>query len=165
MFDDGNGPALFAGGCIPAQMVTIPPWPGQIAGIAKWDGIQWRPLGLGVWIFRITGSPVNGVWAMAPFDPDGPDGPIPSALYAGGNFFWLDGEYASNFGAWLGCSGTPPCGDANGDGIVNEADLDLALQHYNLPVSPGTAGDVDGDGFITQADLDIILFGFGRECG
>src|SRR5260370_572219 len=65
-FDDGTGPALYAGG----QFTTA----GGVAAnyVAKWDGSQWSALGSGTDAV---------VWALTVFD----DGTGP-ALYAGGTF-------------------------------------------------------------------------------
>src|SRR5262245_53284145 len=68
-FDDGSGPALYAGGSF-----------GTAGGapanrIARWDGASWSPLGTGV-----SGSSEQ-VSALAVFD-DGSG----SALYVGGSF-------------------------------------------------------------------------------
>ncbi len=56
----------------------------------------------------------------------------------------------------------PPCpGDANGDGLVNLADLQVLLFNFG---TIGPAGDVDGDGDVDLDDLSILLFNFGRVC-
>jgi hypothetical protein len=63
VYDDGSGPALFAGGGF-----TSP-----ASQIAKWNGSSWSPVGGGT-------SGVGGVYALAAFD----DGSGP-ALFVGGN--------------------------------------------------------------------------------
>jgi hypothetical protein len=84
-FDDGTGPALYAGGYFT-----------QIGGInanriAKWNGSNWSALGTGV------GSGNDVVAALAVFD----DGTGP-ALYAGGQFTSAGGINASNIARWNG---------------------------------------------------------------
>jgi hypothetical protein len=65
-YDDGHGPALYAGGAFTAAGGAAVNW------IAKWDGSSWSALGSGM----------NGVvHVLAPYD----DGSGP-ALYAGGTF-------------------------------------------------------------------------------
>ena len=82
VFDDGNGPALYAGG----EFRTADD--KTVHGLARWDGGQWRPLDVGV----------EGVVAgMAVFD-DG-DGPC---LYIGGSFSTAGGVAASNIAKWDG---------------------------------------------------------------
>ncbi|MFU8828395.1 MAG: dockerin type I domain-containing protein, partial [Phycisphaerales bacterium] len=63
-------------------------------------------------------------------------------------------------------------GDANGDGVVNLADLNLVLAHFGegtqppiggQPVIP-EAGDLNGDNRVDLADLNIVLAGFGQDC-
>lgn len=75
IFDDGTGPALYAGGDFPNPM---PPNSSvSLRGIAKWTGTAWAPLGGGLF----TSWDEYGVHALAVFD----DGTGP-ALYAGGAF-------------------------------------------------------------------------------
>src|SRR6185295_6770310 len=72
-FDDGTGPALYAGGRFRTADDVV------ANNVAKWDGRQWVPLGLGVWGQMSQFSPTACVFAV--FD----DGTGP-ALYAGGLF-------------------------------------------------------------------------------
>jgi len=84
VFDDGHGPALFAAGAFSSAG-------GKPAShVAKWDGVQWRPVGGGM----------NGaVYALCVFD----DGTGP-ALYAGGDFTQADGQPASRVARWDGAA-------------------------------------------------------------
>lgn len=65
--------------------------------------------------------------------------------------------------AQLTLQGTCP-GDANGDGIVNFADLNVVLSGFGQSVAPGTGGDVTGDGNVNFADLNLVLSFFGEQC-
>lgn len=91
---DGSGPQptkLYAGGeFITAGGVTV-------NRIAQWNGSFWASLGSGM------NAPVR---ALAVFDPDG-SGPIPSALYAGGDFTTAGGVSASLMARWNGVSWSP----------------------------------------------------------
>ena len=59
----------------------------------------------------------------------------------------------------------PGCtGDANGDRVVNLADLDLVLFHYGTVVDPGRDGDVDADGTVGVQDLLTVLAEWTRSC-
>jgi hypothetical protein len=84
-FDDGSGPALYAGGTFNSAGGTA------ANNVAKWDGVHWSPLGAGT-----SGGWVN---ALAVFD----DGSVP-ALYAGGNFESAGGSPASKIAKWNGAS-------------------------------------------------------------
>jgi trimeric autotransporter adhesin len=84
VFDDGGGPALYAGGGFTSA--------GGIGAshIARWDGSTWSALG--------TGMGVNSdVYALTVFDDGG--GP---ALYAGGAFGWAGGVNARRIAKWNG---------------------------------------------------------------
>jgi len=58
-----------------------------------------------------------------------------------------------------------PClipGDANGDGVVDFADLNIVLNQFGLTGAPGELqGDLNGDGAVGFADLNIVLSNFG----
>jgi hypothetical protein len=81
-FDDGSGPAVYAGGTF---LMSGTAW---VNHVAKWDGARWSPLGAG------TDGPVE---ALAVYD-DG-DGP---SLIAGGSFTTAGGVAASNIARWDG---------------------------------------------------------------
>ncbi len=88
VYDDGTGPALYAGGSFHSAE-------GVLAnGIAKWDGVTWAPLGSGV-----TGGEIR---ALAVYDDGG--GP---ALYAGGTFTSAGGVPADRIAKWDGTSWSP----------------------------------------------------------
>ena len=87
VFDDGGGPALFAGGYFTnAGGVTA-------NRIAKWDGSSWTALGSGM---------NSAVLALTVFD----DGSGP-ALYAGGGFTTAGGVAANRIAKWDGSSWSP----------------------------------------------------------
>ena len=50
-------------------------------------------------------------------------------------------------------------GDYTGDGVVDQADLQIVLSHYNQPTSPYNLaqGDWDGDGHVSIAEIDLVL--------
>lgn len=52
-------------------------------------------------------------------------------------------------------------GDANADGTVNFADLNLILAAYGQTGEPGFPGDANADGVVTFADLNLTLGNFG----
>jgi trimeric autotransporter adhesin len=84
VFDDGGGPALYAGGMFDTAG-GVP-----ASGIAKWDGATWSPLGEGM---------NAGVLALAVADDGG--GP---ALFAGGGFTLAGGMPANRIAKWDGAS-------------------------------------------------------------
>jgi hypothetical protein len=89
-FDDGTGPAVYAGGSFAASGNTI------VNAIARWDGLQWRPLGDGLRIlfaFDLTAITTD----MLVFD-DGSG----EALYAAGSFDHAGGQTVFNIARWNG---------------------------------------------------------------
>lgn len=59
----------------------------------------------------------------------------------------------------------PPCGDLNGDGLVDQQDLGILLGDWGCAAGPGLCpGDADGDGDTDQADLGVLLANFGLAC-
>jgi hypothetical protein len=82
VFDDGTGPALYAGGLF----TTAGGVPAN--RIAKWNGSAWSGVG---------GGMNNNVYSLAVFDDGG--GP---ALYAGGLFTIAGGVPASRIAKWNG---------------------------------------------------------------
>jgi trimeric autotransporter adhesin len=96
VFDDGSGPALYAGGRFATAGGT------GVNHVAKWDGSSWSSLGSGM-------SPFFGVDALTVFD----DGSGP-ALYAGGSFTVAGGTLAHFIAKWDGASWSPLGAGMNG---------------------------------------------------
>ncbi len=91
VFDEGSGPALYAGG----EFTTA----GGVSAnrIAKWNGANWSALGAGV-----QGGSSPEVHALTVFDDGG--GP---ALFAGGTFTTAGGVSANRIAKWNGSSWSP----------------------------------------------------------
>lgn len=60
----------------------------------------------------------------------------------------------------------PLCdGDANGDNVVDAADLSVLLANFGTSTAGGAAfGDFNGDGNVDTADLSVLLGSFGNNC-
>jgi hypothetical protein len=102
VFDDGTGPALYAGG----EFTSAGGVPA--ARVAKWDGSAWSAL---------SGPGFNGtsdeVLALAAFD----DGAGP-ALYAGGDFVYAGALVVNRIARWNGAAWSPLLGaGATGTGL------------------------------------------------
>ena len=107
VFDDGSGPALYAGGAF-MQAGGSP-----ASRIAKWDGTAWSEVG---------GGANGSVLAMAVFD----DGTGP-ALYIGGQFTIVGGDVPANRVArWDGNTWSPLGEGFNGS--IN-GDVNILLTH------------------------------------
>lgn len=107
VYDDGTGPALYAGGALTSAGGT------PTLGIAKWDGTAWSALGGGI--------SEGVVLALQVYD-DGSG----SALYAGGFFESAGGVPASNIAKWNGSSWSTV-----GGGVAGKYGQVLALQVYD----------------------------------
>lgn len=83
VWDDGSGdgPALYVGGSFTMAGIV------DAKSIARWDGVQWSPLG--------SGMDGGSVYAMAAYD----DGSGP-ALYASGSFTTAGGVLANGIAKW-----------------------------------------------------------------
>jgi hypothetical protein len=99
VFDDGHGPALYAGG----QFTKAGGAPAL--NVARWDGTNWSPLGSG-----LTGL-VPDVEGFASFD----DGSGP-ALYVTGRFSSAGGHAVSNIARWDGTDWSDVGGGLDGAG-------------------------------------------------
>jgi len=132
VFDDGDGPALYAGGSFAtAGGVTV-------NGIAKWDGHQWHALG------QPGAVGVSGfVWSMAVFD----DGSGP-ALYVGGFFNSAGGVPANRIARWDGSTWS-----AVGEGMAGGAGGQVrALEVFD----DGTGPALYAAGSFLQADGAVV---------
>ena len=90
VFDDGGGPALYAGGFFRNAGGT------EVNKIARWASSGWSELGLGL------GSALTGdVFALAVFDDGTGTGP---ALYAGGTIVSAGGNTAVRIAKWDGAN-------------------------------------------------------------
>ena len=90
VFDDGGGPALYAGGGFSTAGDTT------VNKIAKLQGDQWLPLGTGI------GAANGQVWVMGEFD----DGTGP-ALFVGGDFTVAGGQEVNHIAKWDGSTWSP----------------------------------------------------------
>jgi hypothetical protein len=106
VFDDGGGPALYAGGIFGIA--------GGVAAnnIAKWNGTSWSGLGSGM-----SGGSPSAVFALTVFTLGSA-----TALYAGGEFSLAGGISAHNIARWNGSSWSHLGGGVGG---VLPAVLDL----------------------------------------
>jgi len=157
VFDDGSGPALYAGGSF-TEAGT-----GLANRAARWDGTAWSTLGTGL----ENDDPDVSVVVADLIVFDNGFGP---ALYVGGDFTYAGGRPVSRMARWSSLCPLPPnCpADLTGpaldgvpDGTVNAFDLNyyIALWIAADPAADLTGPALDGtpDGTVNAFDLNYYL--------
>ena len=167
-FDDGTGPALYAGGQTFTTAGGVP-----ANRVAKWNGTSWSAVGDGF---------ANGiVWKLAVYNDGAGD-----ALYAFGTFTASGATPINRMAKWNGtsweqwgggASGTVfnalPIAGASGSGdsilvsgqfttIGADTRIRVAL-HQGCPGDSATSGDLNGDGSVNGVDLAILLSAWGTS--
>lgn len=166
IFDDGNGPKLYAGGGFNVAGGTSVPGGGVVVNhIARWDGRHWSALAGG------TNGQVN---ALAVFDEDGA-GPGAPALYAAGEFTTAGGISANRIARWNGASWSALGAGLSGTGRALAVSPDSAglFVGGDFVIADGQAanriaawtcrlpGDINGDGHVNISDLLELLAAWG----
>ena len=78
------------------------------------------------------------------------------------NQFWFVGGSGGGGGGGGGGALMVLPGDANLDGTVNGADLNIVLSNYNQTGMNWVTGDFNGDGTVNGADLNIVLSNYNQ---
>jgi hypothetical protein len=154
-----------------------------VNGIARWDGTQWLPFGLGM---NAQGVFTPSVGALEVWDPDGL-GPLPAQLVAGGIFSTAGGLPVSNIARWNGKQWGPlgagtndrvrdlATWDPDGPGpqraqLIATGDFRTAgglpagfLAWWGCPLTPPCPGDWDGDGIVDFNDFLAFLNDFNLQ--
>jgi hypothetical protein len=142
------------------------------SGPIKSDHASWTT----VWEDTVT----SGYMSKAPKPSDDPRDPYPYAYYvtAEGEAVFI--VHSSNPGAnschpfasgsltYSTESCAPPNtlpGDANSDGVIDEADYEATDHGYNAGLSGWANGDFDCDGLVTFDDYSIIDMAYARQGG
>ncbi len=139
VFDDGSGPAIYAGGSFTLTGGSR---------FARWTGSDWEPVGDGT---------NNAVTALLAGDDLGSELP---GLYVGGSFTQVDTVPSNNIAMWKACPPPVP-GDCTGDYIL---DLDDYAELANCLAGPNagalSAGcecaDLDEDSDVDLADFAVF---------
>ncbi len=87
--------------------------------------------------------------------------PVSNAVNAG---YWNQASDGARLMANALLFSMPCAGDANGDRVVNFADLNVVLSNFG-GIGVGLPGDLNGDGAVNFADLNLVLSSFGVSCG
>ncbi|MFH1748666.1 MAG: hypothetical protein ABIG44_16650 [Planctomycetota bacterium] len=134
VYDDGTGPALYAGGHFEVA--------GQVYAnhIARWDGQSWAPLGDGI------NSVGTGVTALAVCQPDEAERPM---LYVGGMFFSAGDIEANHVACWDGTQWSALGSGVQAGNFTNVT----TLAAFDPPGSDGPGVYVGGDFAIADGVL------------
>jgi hypothetical protein len=123
--------------------------------------------------FLTSGQAVTGMFETTAFTINGDYGYFFFQMFFGWNQFAPTDQFSVD---WCGPddylrielieSVAPPCfGDANGDGVVNFADVTNVLAFFNFDYTPGTGmGDANRNGVVNFADVTNVLSNFGLVC-
>lgn len=124
-------------------------WPniGPTSASAKRFAQVVVPHGDPVFVLPPTGAPYNRIFPSTQFEPTGTAFGIPTVSGPTGVV------------PAVNTPGVLP-GDANLDGVVNSADLQIMLANFNLSGTNWLTGDFNGDGVTNSADLQAILANF-----
>ncbi|MFK7959803.1 MAG: hypothetical protein AB8G96_04690 [Phycisphaerales bacterium] len=137
VFDDGNGPALYASGTFSASGGT------PMTGLARWDGVSWENVGM----------TDDDTYRTLVFDDGTGD-----ALYVAGRYSTIGGVTASGIARLQACPSTGLVGDLDGDGDVDTGDLiNLLSQWGACPVAGPCPADFDGNDAVDTGDLITLL--------
>ncbi|MFO0838937.1 MAG: hypothetical protein U1D55_10465 [Phycisphaerae bacterium] len=111
-----------------------------VPNLAKWNGTAWSPVG--------NGTAPYSANSMASFG---------DSLFIVGEFALANGSPSAYFARL--CVHGPP-GDLNNDNRVEESDLGILLQAWQI----SSGGDVDGDGDTDESDLSVLLSNWYGRC-
>lgn len=145
-----RAPTMPGGRGVPGVAAWALPGGGVLTGILSFE----RPTGNGDW------GPAR--MALSKFDSDGnelwcyfhPEDANVGVAAISGSSLYLNGDRLIK----LRMLAAHREGDANGDGIVDDADLTQMILDFGRP---GGASDVNDDGMVDEADLSIALINYG----
>ena len=145
VFDDGNGPALFAGG----DFKDFEPPPDSMRYIARLRDGVWSP----------SGMPDRPVLALGTPDDAG-DG---LSMFVGGSFTYISGIRSGRVTRLFACAPTAAAcaADCDGDGAL---DIDDFLCFQALFAAGDDAADCDGDGALGVEDFICFQTTFAAGC-
>jgi uncharacterized membrane protein len=126
------------------------------------DGIVWTPstglinattyiasLGLSAQV-----PPGMDIRALVAVSPDG-------SAFAGFGYYSINNTYQS----FIIHITPPPCaGDADGNGVIEFADITAVLANFGNTGAPFAPGDADGSTVVNFADITTVLASFGTAC-
>ena len=139
VFDDGNGPALYASGTFTSSG-GVP-----MTGLARWDGTSWENVG---------DTDDDTYRSLVHDDGSGP------ALHVAGRYTTIGGVAAGGIARLQPCP-TDVEGDVDGNGTVDLDDLLSVLGAWgDCPPKGACPADLDDSGDVTVSDLLIVLNAF-----
>lgn len=147
VFNDGSGESLYVAGAL--GLIDFTPF----GSIARWSGSAWSALDAGL------NEPAE---ALEDFALEGDR----LALMVGGSFTGASGVSSYGVAVWRGCLSECP-GDANGDQVIDMADLMIVVDAFNTSGGDAlfnAAADFDLNGAVDFEDLNLVIAGFNMGC-
>ncbi len=127
--------------------------------VQRWEDaivLKYSPEGRPLWFFRWQGSAGDALESSNSIALDSRNN-----LVAGG---WTQ-PFPNALPDFLTFKLCQIQGDADRNGTVDGADIELVIERFGLPGDPETAsGDLNGDGIVDDTDLALVLTDFGKVC-
>jgi hypothetical protein len=121
--------------------------------------MHWLPEGITFYLKSTDGTMIDS-WKYV-----GTDNPVPGEVQLAINGWFsttpLDSQAPTEL-VWRSVSYTLQ-GDADLNGAVNGADLNIVLSNYNLTGMDWAQGDFNGDGTVNGADLNVVLSNYNQH--
>ena len=133
VFDDGSGPALYAGGVFETMDGVV------VNHIARWDGQSWSGVGGGVSAGSWVVARIDGLRVIDMADGNGP------ALYVGGSFQYAGGVLVNGIARWDGSQWNPL-----GSGLTPLPEYEARVFDMSL-YDPGTGAELYVGGLFQNA--------------
>ena len=119
---------------------------GSIHGIAAWDGTTLHPVDGGM---GQGGTYESGAYCFLQAGPE--------SLYVGGAFNGVNDINATDLASLTVCTDGSAIADANSDGCINAADLQIVIAAWGTCPSQPCQGDLNGSSAVDVDDLLLII--------
>jgi len=121
------------------------------------NGIQYNSFNLGTLTFTTSAAAASGASTTISVVPRTTTGIVvePHKAFISSTFSTFNTADGSSFALNAAAVATL-VGDVNGDGIVNQLDLNIINGHWQATGVGFANGDINGDGIVNQLDLNLV---------